>query len=188
MRSARLLALITVLALAPGLLSACTSPSSNQDGASMSRVQHYASLDELSDASAVVVVGSVVDQTVARDIDELTEFTISTVQIDEVVKSDGTHQAGDTIQVRQLGGGEQAAPTPVLSTESKYLLYLTPSGLAAPLDSQFYVTGANAGVYASAGASARGTEVTSEFLQVDAEPGEQLPSVIEVDDALRAAQ
>lgn len=186
MRSSRLLGLISVLALAPAL-SACVTPASSQDDASMSRVQLYASLEELSDASTVVVVGSVVNQALARDIDELTEFTISTIQIEEVIKSDGKRESGGTLQVRQLGGGEQAAPTPVLSAESKYLLYLTPSGLAAPLESQFYVTGANAGIYASAAVNARGTDAPSEFVQVDAEPGEQLPPTVEVDEALRAA-
>lgn len=81
-----------------------------------------------------------------------------------------------------------AAPTPVLSAENTYLLYLTPSGLAAPLDSQFYVTGANAGVFASTRTGARGTEIPSEFLQIDPEPGERLPSTIKTDDARRAAE
>lgn len=152
----------------------------------MSRVQLFGSLDELSDASALVVIGSVVDQTVARDIDELTVFTISTVQIDDLVKSDGMRQVGEAIQVRQLGGEDQAAPTPVLSSEGEYLLYLTPSGLAAPLDTQFYVTGANAGMYVSSRDSARGSVDSTEFVQVDAEPGEQLPSSVDLGEALGA--
>lgn len=154
----------------------------------MTRVELYSSLDELTNASAIVATGAVVGQSTVRDIDELTEFTISQFRIETILKSDGVHSAGDTIEVRQLGGLDQNAPTPIISSGVSYLLYLTPSGLASPLDTHFYITGANAGLFASNDSVAGTRSASGEFFQVDSEPGERLPSSVDLQEAKRATE
>lgn len=91
---------------------------------------------------------------------------------------------GDRIVVRQIGSEEQPAPTPLFTVGGTYLLYLTPSGLEGELASQFYFTGANAGIYeaADAGNARRGTPAG--FVQADPEEGESLPSSVTVEESL----
>lgn len=86
------------------------------------------------------------------------------------------------VEVRQFGGDSLEPPVSLLEVGDQYLLYLTPSGLAAPLDAQYYVTGANAGIFANGDAeSARGSSV---FRKFDGEPGEELPESVTVQEAM----
>lgn len=184
MRSRKVLGLAAATIAVVALLGGCASTTS---GSSMSRVHLYSSVEELAADSAVVLVGSVVEQTVAQDIEPTTDFTVSTVQISEVIQSDRDLAVGGTVRVRQIGSEEQPPSTPIFTPGSTYLLYLTSSGLAAPLDSQFYVTGANAGAYLAPADQARSAQGSETFTQVDPEPGENLPTSISLDDAQRSA-
>lgn len=149
-------------------------------GSHMTRVRLYASVGELASDSTAVVVGTVTDQHSAADIDGVTDFTLSTVQVSRVVAGDVT-QGGDVV-VRQFGSAAQAAPTPLLEPGATYLLYLTASGLQGDLASQFYVTGGNAGLYRASGGSGK-RALAGNFKQVDAQEGEQLPAELSVADA-----
>lgn len=157
------------------LLSGCGSVS--QTESSMTRVQLYASLEQLASGSILVVVGSVTSERTVADIDD-TPFTIATVQITEVIKGQDSDK---TVEVRQLGGEGLEPPVALLEVGGQYLLYLTASGLPAPLDAQYYVTGANAGIYVTdEKETARGSTV---FTQVTREPGEALPELITLTEA-----
>ncbi|MGW9113562.1 hypothetical protein [Microbacterium sp. NPDC055683] len=146
-------------------------------------MQLYESVQALADDSVVVAVVHVISQESANDIEEdkTAEFTLSTVVIDKVVKSDGP-TVGSEIIVRQDGGTQQASPTELVKVGDTYLLYLTASGLEGDLASQYYVTGANAGIYAASQDTAgRGTSQV--FEQVVAETGEDLPAQITLEEA-----
>lgn len=66
-----------------------------------------------------------------------------------------------------------------------YLLYLTPSGLDGELAEQYYVTGANAGIYVSV---RKDVEVAKDeratFVQYSPQEGESLPSEVRLTDAI----
>ena len=163
------------------ILGACAIGSlapESEGNSSMSRVQLYDDIDSLVSDSDVVVVGRVAEQEVVADIDPITDFTLSRVLVDEVVSGDAV-EVGDAVVVRQLGSAEQAAPVEILAAGKTYLLYLTESGLDGSLASQFYVTGANAGIYEQEAANdlARGSSDPL-FVQSDPQEDEQLPSEI----------
>jgi hypothetical protein len=176
-------------------LAGCASGSSNDgaaastqesgDGAHLTRAQLYSDIDELASDSVAIAVGTVTAQRVATDIDDATAFTISSFEVTESVKSDGFTDVGRTVDVRQVGSPEGSAPTDLLAPGNTYLLYLTASGLDGELSSQYYVTGASAGLYAQATSeqSRSGTdEPSSRFVQVDATDGENLPAEVNVDE------
>lgn len=175
------LALTTAVALA-----GCTAGLSTDQGGHGTRVELYSSVEALAEDSSLVLVGTVTSQRVVADIDEMTDFTISSVEVGEVTKSEVVLDSGTTIEVRQLGSDNQTGPAPLLASGGTYLLYLTPSGLEGDLAAQFYVTGGSAGLYKasdSAGRSAGGAS-SATFTQVQAEEGEALPSDLALDDAL----
>lgn len=174
---------VAIAAIAMACSLAGCAPVTAPGDASVSRVQLYSSLQELTEDSDIVVVGSVTSQEVVQDIDAGTDFTISTVLVTDVVHSVDSLASGSTAEVRQIGSGSQPAPTPLLSTDGTYLLYLTASGLDAPLDAQFYITGANAGVYRSSTDSARAIDSQEAFEQVDPHPGEALPVETNLEEA-----
>lgn len=147
-------------------------------GAELSRVRLYANVGELAADSKLVVTATVTSQSVADDIDPRTDFTISRMTILKSMRGSDSVKAGDEVVVRQLGSSEQAPPVPLLDQGQVYLLYLTPSGLTGKLAEQYYVTGANAGIYvqqsaskASVGSSAEG----STYVQVQRQNAENLP-------------
>lgn len=183
------LSVAPVLALSLVGLAACAGPVTTTEG---SRVKLYSSVDEMSDESTVIIVGRVAAQETTRDIDDL-DFTISQIEVDEVVKSDVPLEAGDIVEVRQVGplpDEESEAtvvpPTPLFEADQTYLLYLHPSALPEPLDTQFYVTGANAGAFQSTGALSR--RGSASFEAVDHSEGEELPTELTLDEALQAAE
>ncbi|RWZ68094.1 hypothetical protein ELQ92_02280 [Labedella populi] len=173
-------------------ISGCAVPTTTTDG---SRATLYSSVSQLSDDSDIVVVGHVGEQETARDIDDELEFTISKVHVDEIVKADGSLHVGDVVEVRQVGALPDpdadeisVPPTPLLDGGGTYLLYLTASGLPAPYDTQFYVTGANAGAYHGSSAFSRQAEETVTFEAVDPTEGEDLPAELTLDEAEAAAE
>jgi len=149
-------------------------------GSDASRAVIYESVEALAQDSSVVVVGTPVSQTEVRDLDDVTDFTVTTFEISEVVQqnTDASPPApGSTVEIRQLGtAAYDPIPAPILTVGTSYLLFLTPSGLDGEQASQFYVTGGNAGLYSAPTDSAvRGTPT---FTQVSAEEGEELPVTI----------
>lgn len=166
------------------VLAGCTTTSSNEgSGGHASRVELYSSVAELANASPEIVVGQVDNQTVAADIDDITDFTLSEIAITDVVKSSSGLEVGDTVTVRQIGSSDLEPPAPLLKTLSTYLLYLTPSGLEGELGSQFYVTGGNAGLYAASN-DVQPRSSAPAYEQLQSTPGENLPQVISEPDAL----
>ena len=151
------LALVTVAAL-----TACANASSG------SRAELYETIDELAADSSVIVGGTVTGQ--FRD----GSTTVSTVEVAHAPANpqlganvDGDHAAvevGDVVEVR-----EDAAP--LLAQGDEYLLFLTPTMLPDEAASQFFVTGAVAGIYRRDG---------DEFRRVALDSGDTLPETITV--------
>ena len=156
-------------------LTGCSSLISRSDGdAHASRVKLYDSVASMAQDSSAVLVGTVSSQEVATDIDPTTHFTLSTITVTNTPKSDGSITEGSTVTVRQIGSAEQPAPTTLMEVGGTYLLYLTPSGLTGELASQFYITGANAGLYQATG-DVEAQSVQQIFAQVEKQEGENLP-------------
>lgn len=173
-------------------VTGCGSVSGEEDhtagsSAHGTRAQLYSGLDAMAADSSVVVVGVVGDQRVTADIDDVTDFTISSFEVSEVLKSDGVVDPGATIDVRQLG--DEVVPVELLSPGSVYLLYLTASGLEGELASHYYVTGANAGIYQAVAAQSRGgAAADDEFVQVQPTEGEPLPEELSLPEALASSE
>jgi hypothetical protein len=162
------------------LLAACSSTYSDSHG---SRVERYTSVEQLAEDSALIAVGTVVEQTTATDIDATTPFTLSSFEITEVSKGDAAVGEGDNIIVRQIGSEAEAGPADLFERGATYLLYLTPSGLEGKLASQFYVTGGTAGIYQAESAS-RGSDSTDAlFTHAPSDEGDVLPDSLSVDGA-----
>lgn len=168
-------AAVGIVVLGSLALAGCSS-GSETSGSDGSRVKLYSSVAELAADSVVVVSGTVTAQRTAADIDPVTPFTISTISVTSVVKGAGL-ATGAVIEVRQMGSAKQVGPAPLMTVGSGYLVYLTASGLAGSLASQYYVTGGTAGLYAASpsGASARSS---NSFSRVDSGEGDQLPSSV----------
>lgn len=156
-------------------LSGCSSPEETSH-VSATRTKVYTSIAELDGDSALVVVGTPREQEVVQDVEPDMDFTLSTFEVRSAQK--GTSPA--EIVVRQTGSVEQGAPAEILQVGQQYLLYLTPSGLPGEQAGQFYVTGLNAGIYEEQEAPRAARTSTLSFVQADPEPGEALPTVIEV--------
>lgn len=187
-RSRKLVTLATIIALLCAL-TACATKKSAQESSdhtqgstgSFSRVSFYSSIEQMAADSNMIVTGTVADTTTTRDIDDYTDFTISTVNVLETIKGD-THDANE-IMVRQTGSQEQHSPETLLSTGDTVLLFLVHSDLDGELAKQYYVTGATAGVYRMNGAasplSIDATDNAS-FHRVNTDSGDDLPDVLSV--------
>ncbi|KUF08541.1 hypothetical protein [Leucobacter sp. G161] len=176
--------LLTVAALSTALLSGCTQQRANS---SFDREQMYASAIEMREDSDLVAVGTVTQIREAQDIEGSdTIITISDVDLKGVMKEDVKvdSKMGDVIEVRQFGSkesGSAAPPVTLLEPGKTYLLFLTSSGLGGELASQYYVTGASAGLYEPRQDVARSGQpdlLSMEFKQVD--PTEEEPALITV--------
>lgn len=151
-------------AVAALLLSGCaaeqppeeTFSSGDLDGHG-SRAELYESFDELASDSAVVAIVEVRSQEVVYDLDGQQPFTLSTAAVVEsmAMESLGTGLPSDLaprgetpseVVVRQMGGDGLPIEA-ALEPDRTYLLFLSPSGLEGALASQYYVTGATAGVF-----------------------------------------
>ena len=190
-----ILVMVATFSLALGV-GACGSGSTpTQTGGSTtasengtSRAKMYDSVKAITDDSDLVVVGTVADQKVVQDIDDETDFTLSTVKVITTKKGD----AGDeTVVVRQTGSTKNQTAGAMMETGSTYLLFLVHSGLAGDLASQYYVTGADAGIYlapATAKAKAQTGTATEQdisgetFNRVNSDSGDNLPATLTVDE------
>ena len=189
-----ILAMVTALSIALGVgacgsgTTAQTSGNATTSKGEISRVKMYDSVKAITDDSDLVIVGTVADQRVVQDIDDETDFTLSTVKVITTKKGD----AGDeTVVVRQTGSTKNQTAGAMMKTGSTYLLFLVHSGLSGDLASQYYVTGADAGIYlASATAKAKaqtGTateqDISGEtFNRVNSDSGDNLPATLTVDE------
>ena len=149
-------------------LTGCVSSSSG------SRAALYESLDDLARDSTAIVVGTVTGE--RQDDDAI----IATVQIAHTptnpqlgaeVDADGPpFVVGDVVDVRQMGDSESSSGgAPLLQAGQEYLLFLTPTMLAGDAADQYYVTGAEAGLYV------RENDV---FRRVVLDTGDTLPATI----------
>lgn len=190
-----ILAMMAALSIAFGVgacgssgTTAQTSGNATTSKGEISRVKMYDSVKAITDDSDLVIVGTVADQKVVQDIDDETDFTLSTVKVITTKKGD----AGDkTVVVRQTGSTKNQTAGAIMKTGSTYLLFLVRSGLSGDLASQYYVTGADAGIYlAAATAKAKvqtGTateqDISGEtFNRVNNGSGDNLPATLTVDE------
>lgn len=171
-------AMIPLVSCAKGSSASPAADSSSEVGSHMTRVRGYKSVKELKDDSDVVAIVTVGASRVARDVDDVTDFTLSECRVSRHIKGKASRDA--SLIVRQLGSSGQATPVPLLRENHQYLLFLTRSGLAAPLDEQFYVTGADAGIFSSSGESG------AQFERVARNEVDTLPNLVSDGDVLGA--
>lgn len=143
-------------------LTACTG------GSSGSRHKLYDSIDALAADSSAIVLGEVVRQRTEGD------ATLSSVVVEsaptnpqlgaEVEGGASAIEPGDVVEVRQMAA-------PYLVSGGQYALFLTPTMLEGALASQYYITGAEAGIYAREGDSLH---------RVALDSGDDLPETIEL--------
>ena len=135
----------------------------------------------MSDDSDLIVVGTVSTQEVVRDITEEDDFTVSSFNVTRVVKG-ADAKAGDVVEVRQIGSVDQQTGVEMLNADQVYLLYLTPSGLSGDLASQYYVTGAEAGIYEATSGGSSNPSVLKSTSQADSEKADKVSfSRVELD-------
>lgn len=172
------------IALMTGL-SACgygSSHSGNTAG-SLSRTKLYSSVDAIAADSDAVIVGKVNSTTVARDVDDTTDFTLSSVTVLDSLK--GTEQPNGTVTVRQTGSASQSTPETLLQADDVVLLFLSESGLPGEQAKHYYITGATAGLYAADSKSGDINEAAlsnASFSRVNTDSGDTLPATLTVDD------
>lgn len=151
-------------------LAGCVSSSS-----SGSRHTLYDDIDDLARDSGAIVVGTVSDQWTAGDVTVSTVVVSNTAdnpQLGGNVEGGATPMTeGDTVEVRQMNGLPASG---ALERGTEYLLFLTPSMLPGPDAEQFYITGAEAGLYKRDG---------STFRRVVPDSGDELPETISIADA-----
>lgn len=177
----RLAGLATAVASVAIAAAGCSTPDPVPES-EYSRVAFYDSLEALRADSDAVVVGRVVDQEVADDLEPGFHFTLTQVEVMDADATSGL-AAGDTIVVRQVGGADTPPPANLLGPEDTYLLFLTLSGLDGRLATQFYPTGVVAGIYVAPGID--GDMVKSlTFTQFERDDAEDLPTEITAREAL----
>lgn len=143
-------------------LPACTS------SAVGSRHALYESIDSLAADSSVIVVGTVLEQhgddgTTVSAIEVIN--TPANPQLGANIEAEHTAvEVGDVLEVRQDTG-------PVLTTGDEYLLFLTPNMLPGEAATQFFITGAVAGLYVRDG---------GEFRRVVMDSDDTLPETITI--------
>lgn len=118
--------------------AACSSSSSG------SRHTLYDSIDSLAADSSAILVGTVSDQSTAGG------TTVSSVAVTNaptnpqlggnLADPPEPPAAGDVVEVRE-------DQTPTLSPGEEYLLFLTPTMLPGDASTQYFITGAVAGIY-----------------------------------------
>lgn len=151
-----------IIITAIGALSGCAPSSSG------SRHTLYDDIDGLAADSSSIVVGTVSEQTAVDD------GAVSSVEVTNaptnpqlggnLAERGNSIAVGDTVEVRQVAA-------PFLEVGTEYLLFLTPSMLEGDAATQFYVTGADAGIYIRDG---------DEFRRVAVNSGDTLPSIISI--------
>jgi hypothetical protein len=146
------------------LLASCTSASSG------SRHMLYDSIDALAADSSAIVVGAVGLQRTDGDAtisSILVETAPTNPQLGAAVEGGAsTIEPGDVIDVRQT-------TDPRLVRGAQYALFLTPTMLPGDAATQYFVTGAVAGIYVRDG---------DEFRRVVPDSGDTLPETMQIAD------
>ena len=121
-----------------------------------SRVRMYSSLDELISDSGAIVTGVVVDRqpgpdgTIMFTIDVERSFTPAALGAASPTPIPAVPD-GSAVRVRTFGGVVSSLPSAPLEPGGRYLLFLTPTGLPAADDDDFFITGVVAGIYEAEG-------------------------------------
>ena len=155
---------LVIVATVPAALTGCASASS-----SGSRAVLYDSIDALAADSSAIVVGTVSEQQTDGD------TTISSIEVENAPtnpqlganvedETETVVAVGDVVVVRQDSA-------PMLTPGDQYMLFLTPSMLEGDAASQYFITGAEAGLYVRDG---------EEFRRVVGDSGDELPETISV--------
>jgi hypothetical protein len=181
----RIAATLAALISASLLVTGCAATTSSEG----SRATLYADATALAGDSSAVVEVVVESQ---ESVQEELAYTLSTVTVIASVAPQGlaansngvsTIAPEEELVIRQLGPSDQSSDqVPILETGERYLLFLTPTMLDGDAASQYYVTGASAGIYQAAGAE-DGENVS--YARVDADSGDTLPATLttaELDD------
>ncbi|SFI79151.1 MULTISPECIES: hypothetical protein [Microbacterium] len=117
-----------------------------------SRVRMYSSVEELISDSGAVVSGMLVDQKPGPDgttewtVEVKRTFTPATLGA-TAPTSTVTVAEGSTLRVRTFDSMTASVPGAPLDLGSRYLLFLSPTGLPSAGDDEFFITGVSAGVY-----------------------------------------
>ena len=180
-RARRLVGVMTAVASVAIAAVGCSTPDPVPEG-EYSRVAFYDSLEALRADSDAVVVGRVIDQEVADDVEPRFHFTLSHVEVMDADATSGL-AAGDTVVVRQVGGADTPPLTNLLGREDTYLLFLTLSGLDGRLATQFYPTGVVAGIYVAPGIDGDTVESLT-FTQFERDDEDDLPTELTAREAL----
>ena len=161
---ARRVAAAALAAIALAVLTGCSGSGSS----SASRATLYDSVEGLAADSSAIVVGTVTHR--SRD----GSATVASVEVDNAPANpqlganlDGEYApvaVGDVVEVRQDA-------EPLLADGTEYLLFLTPTMLPGDAASQYFVTGAVAGLYERDG---------DEFRRVVPDSGDTLPETFSI--------
>ncbi|MCL2737227.1 MAG: hypothetical protein FWD75_11530, partial [Propionibacteriaceae bacterium] len=139
-------------------------------------VQVYGSVRDLADASWVVVVGTPVASHVEAGDDSHADTMVTTVDVEQVVKSRPGFNVGGTVVVSQPVGATVDDYPPVLVHGSRYLLYLVGDDTQSTV---MFMVGGAAGQWIGVEQSDPGV-----FVQVRSDPLNDLPRSLTVDAAL----
>lgn len=190
--------MLTGLIGCAGGLFGSTNIGNGTHGSSISRAELYSSVQNLTDASDLVIIGRVIDTSVVQDIDGVTDFTLLRVSVLRTIHGDAGAAGNSAIIVRQTGSPSQGPSEALLAKDDVAMLFLVESGLSGDLAKQYYVTGVTAGLYranVTAAALQSGAPLTTaqafadggagtklRFDRVDAESGDGLPASLTIAD------
>jgi hypothetical protein len=154
--------------IAAGVLAAVCALSACMSASSGSRHTLYDSIDALAADSSAIVVGAVALQRTEGD-STISSFVVETSPTNPQLGANidggaGSIEPGDVIEVRQM-------TDPRLVRGGQYALFLTPTMLSGEAASQYYVTGAEAGIYVRDG---------DVFRRVATDSGDTLPDTLDI--------
>jgi len=177
------LTIVSAASCSYGSSSAPAGLSGSTAGADLSRTKLYDGVAALAKDSSEIVTVSVTDRSSVADIEPTTKFTLSTATVTSVVKSVRGLAPGASIIVRQTGSPGESGAAPFLEEGRQYLLFLTPSGLERSRGDQYYVTGAEAGLYEAAEqrGAAQGSEHGATYVQMQRDEDDDLPATLSPD-------
>lgn len=187
----RLIYLLWLFTFALCVFGCGTDNSSYNATADMSRVTLYQSVDDMFNDSDLVVIGTVQNTSVVQDIDDITDFTLSDVFVEQTIFGDSVNK--NMITVRQTGSSEQQTGESFMSPGDCVLLFLVHSGLDGELADQYYITGATAGWYELNAVDDMQLLSTDSdninysqfsFERVDMDSGDTLPSTLSPDELM----
>lgn len=183
-RNQRAAGVTTAGLLAMVLLVGCSQ--SSGVGTHGARAEIYTSVGSLvEDSSAIATV--VIDSSEQTRSSAGSPMTVATATVIENVAApsigldsregplDATLESNDEITIRQMGSPDTDQETPYLQPGETYLVFLASTGLPDVPDTEFYITGAVAGIYGADDSAARGSAPQFERLGEDPD---KLPDIL----------